>query len=384
MSNERERQPKKILFVSPDLGPGGAQRQLVNIANGFCERGYEVSVFLFRRKGDLKNSPHRNVEIISPSTPGLIKKFTLSRVVYGAIILFMTVARKRPDVIYSRQWPKMLIPFMGRTFGVKTVSVEGNNLEHGLRKRPLLLWIRKFCARLSDEVVANSKSLAREVKETFALPSDVTVIYNGIDARYIREKASEETTHEWLGDATPVILAVGTHRKLKQKGFAHLLKALSMVNLSRKARLIIIGSGNKDEMARLSEKLSIDDRTDLLDALPNPFPYIARADVFVCSSLYEGLSNVILEAMALGKPVVSTDHRHGADEIIENGENGILVPTEDPESMAEAILKMLESEKLRGELGKEARKRSEYFSRDRMILEYEKLFFNINVGPRDT
>ena len=384
MSKERERRAKKILFVSPDLGPGGAQRQLVNIANGFYERGYKVSVFLFRRKGDLKNSLHRNIEILSPPTPGLIKRFTLFRVAYGTIIFFMTVARKRPDIIYSRQWPKMLIPFTGRFFGVKTVSVEGNNLEHGLKKRPLLLWIRKFCARLSDEVVANSKSLAREVKETFGLPSDVAVIYNGIDARHIREKAAEETTHEWLETDVPTILAVGTHRKLRQKGFAHLLEAMSIVNLSRKARLIIIGSGNKEEMAKLSEKLSIDDRTELLDAMPNPFPYIARADVFVCSSLYEGLSNVILEAMALERPVVSTNHRHGANEIIENGKNGILVPVEDPESMADAILKVLKNENLRRELGVEALKRSEYFSRDRMISKYEKLFCNINVEPRDT
>ena len=332
-----------------------------------------MSVFLFRRRGDLKNSLHRNIEILFSPTPGLIKRFTFSRVAYGTIILFMTVARERPDVIYSRQWPKMLIPFTGQLFGAKTVSVEGNNLKHGLKKRPLLLWVRKLCARLSDEVVANSKSLAREVKETFALPSDIAVIYNGIDTRYIRDKAAEETTHEWLETDVPTILAVGTHRKLRQKGFAHLLKALIIVNLSRKARLIIIGSGNKDEMAKLSEKLSIDDRTELLDAMPNPFPYIARADVFVCSSLYEGLSNVILEAMALERPVVSTDHRHGVNEIIENGKNGILVPVEDPQTMAEAILKVLGDEKLRKELGEEARKRSEYFSRDRMISEYEKL-----------
>lgn len=102
---------------------------------------------------------------------------------------------------------------------------------------------------------------------------------------------------------------MGTHQKLRRKGFALLLEALNVVNLSRKARLIIIGSGNKDAMAMLSEKLSIDNRTDLLDAMPNPFSYIARADVFICSSLYEELLNVIFEAMALGKPAISTYRR---------------------------------------------------------------------------
>lgn len=82
----------------------------------------------------------------------------------------------------------MLIPFTDRGFGAKTVSVKGNNIEHGLKKRPLLLWVRKFCARLSDEVVANSKSLACEVKETFGLLSDVAVTYNGIDPGTYRKK----------------------------------------------------------------------------------------------------------------------------------------------------------------------------------------------------
>lgn len=373
MNKESNRRPKKILFVSPDLGPGGAQRQLINIANGFREKEYDVSVFLFRREGDLKNSLDRNVRILSPAPPAFIKRFTLLRVVHGAVALFATSARERPDIIYSRQWPKTLIPFAGRIFGAKTVSVEGNNLEHGLKKRPLLLRIRKLCARLSDKVVANSKSLARETEEVFGLSRSVSVIYNGIETRNIREKAGEEITHEWFGGDVPVVLAVGTHRKIRQKGFAHLLEAARIVNLERPVRLIIIGSGDKNEMAGLSEKLSIDDRTELLDAMPNPFPYIAKADVFACSSLYEGLSNVILEAMALGRPVISTDHRHGANEIIKDGKSGILVPVEDPQSLAGAIVRVLGDAHLREKLGEEAKKRAEYFSRDRMISEYEKL-----------
>ena len=375
MSKEVKSRPKKILFVSPNLAAGGAQRQLINIANGFNQRGYEVSVFLFYDKGNLRNSLDENIKTFSPSPLPITERFRFPWISYGIARLFRTVISEKPDVLYSRQWPKIPMAIIGKILGIKTVSVEGNNLEYTLllRKRPLLFQIRRLCARLSDQVVANSQSLAREVKGVFGLNSEVAVIYNGIDIKDIRKKAEEQQTHSWLGTDTPLILAMG-YLKDDQKGFTYLLEALEIVNRTKTVRLIIIGNGKKEQLENLSEKLSIRDKTDFFSTVPNPFPYISKADIFVCSSLYEGLSNVILEAIALGKPVISTDHKHGANEIIEDRKSGILVPVKDPESMAEAIIKVLNDKRLRETLGEEARNKSEEFSRDKMISAYEKLF----------
>lgn len=364
--------PVKILFVSLDFGPGGAQRQLVNIANGFHERGYRMSVFAFPNRRDAEVVRGCLREDIEGVFPPAAKRLGPLSTLLATARLFATVLREKPDIIYCRQWPKMPIALMGRIAGARTVSVEGNSLGHSLGERPLLLWARGFCARLSDRVVANSRGLAREAKEVFGLSSDVAAIYNGIDTDDVRRKSRERAAHEWFGEDVPVMLAIGAHKK--QKGFVHLMKAAEIVNRTRPARLMIMGGGNKRELAALSRELGMEDRTDFPDAVPNPFPFMLAADVFVCSSLYEGFSNVILEAMALGKPVISTDHRHGANEIIEDGRNGILVPPQDPESMAGAILKVLGDAELRESLGAEAKKRSEDFSRDRMISEYEELF----------
>lgn len=375
MSKKSNARLKRILFVSPNLAAGGAQRQLINIANGLHRRGYEVSVFLFYDRGNLKRSLDKDIKTFSPSFIKFPEKLRLFWVLYGALRLLGVVMTEKPDLLYSRQWPKIPVAIIGKILGVKTVSVEGNNLRHTLvlRKRPLLFMIRRLCAQLSDKVVANSASLAREVKEVFSLDSDVAVIYNGIDIEDIREKSKEEQSHRWLGTETPLILAMG-YLKDDQKGFSYLLEAIEIVNRSRPARLIIIGNGKKEKLEELSMKLSIKDKTDFFSTIPNPFPYVARADIFACSSLYEGLSNVILEALALGKPVISTDHKHGANEIIENGKNGILVPVRDPQKMAQAILKVLEDAELRRSLEEEARKRSENFSTEKMISGYEKLF----------
>lgn len=375
MSKRSNARPKKILFVSPNLAAGGAQRQLINIANGLHRRGYEVSVFLFYDKGNLRDSLDKNIKTFSPSSIKFLERPKFLGILYGTLKLLGIVMTEKPDLLYSRQWPKMPVAIIGKILKVKTVSVEGNNLEHTLllRKRPLLFRIRKLCAQLSDKVVANSKSLACEVKEIFGLDSEVAVIYNGIDIDDIREKSKEEQNHKWLGTEAPLILAMG-YLKDDQKGFSYLLEALEIVNRAKPARLIIIGNGKKGKLEELSERLSIRDKTDFFSTVPNPFPYMARADIFACSSLYEGLSNVILEALALGKPVISTDHKHGANEIIENGKNGILVPARDPQKMADAILKVLEDGELRQSLEAEAKKRSENFSRDKMISGYEKLF----------
>lgn len=375
MSKKSNARTKKILFVSPNLAAGGAQRQLINIANGFHKRGYEVSVFLFYDKGNLSNSLDKEIKIFSPFSIKVLERLRLFWVLYGTLRLLGAIMTEKPDLLYSRQWPKIPVAIIGKILRVKTVSVEGNNLEHTLllRKRPLLFRIRRLCAQLSDKVVANSSSLACEVKEVFSLDSDVAVIYNGIDIEDIREKSKEEQSHKWLGTETPLILAMG-YLKDDQKGFSYLLESLEIVNRSRPARLIIIGNGKKEKLEELSMKLSIRDKTDFFSTIPNPFPYVAKADIFACSSLYEGLSNVILEALALGKPVISTDHKHGANEIIENGKNGILVPIRDPQKMAQAILKVLEDTELRRNLEAEARKRSENFSREKMISGYEELF----------
>ena len=333
-----------------------------------------MSVFLFRDGGKLRSSLDPEIKILSPSGPSALERLSFFRTACGTLRLLLTVMAEKPDILYSRHWPKIPVALIGRALGVKTVSGEGNNLKQTFlsKKKIPLFYLRRFCARLSDEVVANSQSLGQEVKEAFGLDREVRTIYNGIDIENIRKKSREEVTHRWFGAGVPVIIAVGFLRN--QKGFPYLLRALEIVNRAKDARLIIIGNGNTEELRGLSGKLSLEDKTDFLSAVENPFPYVAKADIFVCSSLYEGLSNVILEALALGKPVISTDHRHGADEIIENRRSGILVPVRDPEKMADAIAEILEDGGLRKNLGEEAEKRSGNFSRDRMISEYEKLF----------
>lgn len=377
MNKKTPSHQNKILFVSPNLRAGGAQRQTINIANGFNRRGYQVSIFLFYNEGELMGSLDENIKIFSPPCLAIVRKAKVLWILSGIMYFFKIVLFKRPNILYSRHWPKMPMAIIGRILGIKTICGEGNNLKqtHLIKGKSLRFYARQLGVRLSDKVVANSKSLGVEVKEVFKLKSEVETIYNGIDIEYIIEKSREKQDHKWFGTEIPLIIAVGSLKI--QKGFSYLLQALEIVNRTKNVRLIIIGNGDKKKLKDFSKKLSMEDRTDFVSASPNPFPYMAKADIFVCSSLYEGFSNVILEASALGKPIISTDHKHGANEIIEDRKGGILVPARNPRKMANAIIKILEDRKLRENLGKEAKKRSENFSTHRMISEYEKLLAEI-------
>ena len=150
-----------------------------------------------------------------------------------------------------------------------------------------------------------------------------------------------------------------------------------IVNETAEARLIIIGDGKlKKNLLQKAESLGISEKVDMVGKKV-PYEYMRHGDIFVLSSLWEGFGLVLIEAMSLGMPVVSTDCDYGPNEIIENEKSGLLVPVANPHKLASAILRLIGDEKLRADLSVEAKKRSQYFSSDKMVSGYEEIFENL-------
>jgi len=161
-------------------------------------------------------------------------------------------------------------------------------------------------------------------------------------------------------------------RLTEQKDFSTLLQAFAQVRAQRQARLLLLGEGEmRDELTALGLALGIAKDLSLHGFTNNPFAYMARAAVFVLSSAYEGLPGVLIQALACGCPVVSTDCPSGPSEILENGQYGRLVPVGDPAAMAQAILSTLEAPPDRGLLQKQA----SLFSVDRAVEQYLEVLF---------
>lgn len=371
---------KKILFTSPNLNPGGAQRHLINIINSLNSSDYEICLFLYRNEGELIHEIKRDIKIFHPVLNGLSKNFFPLELLFGIRELTRVIRKERPSILYSRHWCKIPNAILGKLYSIPSVSGEGNNIGETLLsknlKMNLFYLLRKIGLKNTDYIIANSESLARELNEVFNTDCKTEVIPNGVDIEGITEKAKEKIDHRWFRDNIPVLISIG--RLAEQKGHRELIEAVSLLRSEMKVRLIIIGEGkNKQELIDYADKLGINDSVEILGNKSNPFPYIKNSDMYVCSSRYEGLSNVILEASALGMPIISTNHKHGANELIKNRVNGILVPVRDSKSLADAIKNLLNDKTLMDKLGTEARKNSGKYSLDKLGNSYIEFFNRI-------
>jgi glycosyltransferase involved in cell wall biosynthesis len=246
-------------------------------------------------------------------------------------------------------------------------------------------WLKGLALRYlyprAEKITAISRGIATELTSRWGVPDDkVTVIPNPVDVARIRRLAQEPSPHPWLAEGeVPVVIGVG--RLHPQKDFGLLLRAFRLVRNAQPARLIILGDGPErafleNEVQRLGLVADV-----LLPGFQeNPFAWMARADVFVLSSRYEGFGNVIVEAMALGRPVIATNCPFGPDEIIEDNVSGLLVPVGDERALAGAIGRVLNDPALSACLAEAGCVRSEDFTPEHIVARYENLIVEAFEG----
>ncbi len=227
----------------------------------------------------------------------------------------------------------------------------------------------------ADKVVTVSEGVKKDLVVDFRVPEqNVEVIYNPLEIEKNQQLAQEKVTeHPWFTDNIPIIINAG--RLSGEKGQKYLLEAFKIVRQQVNCRLVILGQGGKEqELKELVVDLGLVNDVAFLGFQKNPFKFIAKANVFVLSSLWEGFPVVLLEAMACGIPVISTDCPSGPNEIIQDRVNGILVPLKDAKRLAEAILTVLQDKALEMSIAEEALKGIEKYSVSRIAKEYAELF----------
>jgi glycosyltransferase involved in cell wall biosynthesis len=232
----------------------------------------------------------------------------------------------------------------------------------------------------ADAVVTVSAYVANDLITKMGLTrQSVTTIYNPVVDDTLRARAQQALDHPWFNQsAVPVILAVG--RLTEQKDFPTLMRAFAVVRATREARLVLLGEGRlRADLEVLANRLGVRKDVDMPGFVENPFQYMARASVLVLSSEYEGLPGVLIQALACGCPVVSTDCPGGSREILADGQYGALVDIGDADGIAKAIL---------AELGNPTAKdvllrRAEDFSVDRAVSNYLNLLDSVVTQAAD-
>ncbi|MBC8505252.1 MAG: glycosyltransferase [Chloroflexi bacterium] len=361
-----------IAIFSPSLQIGGAERAVVNLANGFSREGKAVSLLLAVAQGPLCNELDPGVEIIDLRQRG----------VFGALApLSRFLQIECPDILFSAQSHANLIALLARKLARVNLPVVINEqttmsvhyaLEPGLKNRIVPKLARLFY-RQADAVVCISQGVADDILAVTKISSErVHRIYNPVlpPLAELEQKIKASVEHPWFfPESPPVILAVG--RLTTAKDYPTLLRAFALARQEREMRLLILGEGEKrNELEALVRSIKIGDDVQLPGSVSNPFGYMVRSSVFALSSAWEGLSNVLVEALACGAPIVATDCKYGPAEILDYGKYGTLVPVGDAEAMAEAILETLNEHPDRTSL----RRRSLDFTLETIVQQYLVLF----------
>jgi len=337
-----------VAFFLPNLGGGGAERVLTNLANAFVEQEVDVDFVLGKAEGPNLTKLDSRVCVVDLGTKN----------VYGWVIPMRRYLRQRqPSAVFSGLHHANLVALWANILsGNKTkiiVSVHGmmskeikNSKKELAKVIPFL--VKTFYPR-ADKIVCVSSGIAEELANRYHLPkSKIQVIYNPIVTEEMFEMAEEPVDHPWfqLGQP-PVILGVG--RLTPAKNFETLIKAFSLVRRKLEAKLVILGEGReREKLEHLVEELGLKNDVSMPGFVDNPYKYMKNSSVFVLSSRWEGLPTVLIEALALGVPVVSTDCPSGPAEILENGKWGRLVPVGDPKALAEAIVEAMNDERGKG------------------------------------
>ena len=316
---------------------------MLTLAGGIACAGLRVDLVVGKAEGDFAEQVPGNVRVFDLDAPRVLA--TLPRLAHY-------LRRQRPDVLYSALDHANMIAICARILSrsrarvfvsvrnTLSVKVRGSHS----RREQLLPAFARHVYPLADGIVAVSEGVRRDLVQHIGLsPHLVRVMPNPVVTPQLLELAGHDPGHAWFEPGEPpVILAAG--RLTPQKGFRTLLHAFDRVRQRHPCRLVILGEGpERDALETMVQRLGLEGCCDLHGFTSNPFAYMRRARLFVLSSAWEGLPGVLIQAMACGTAVLSTDCPSGPREILDGGRLGTLVPVADPEALAQAMIRALQT-----------------------------------------
>jgi glycosyltransferase involved in cell wall biosynthesis len=359
-----------ISIFLPDLRIGGAEKITINIANCLVSRGYVVDLVLLSAAGELIGKVDDRINIFDLK----VKKI---RTAFFPLVKY--IQQRRPTTLLAVMWPLTTIVILARLYSrlhFRVVVAEHTTWSRSeLLQRPTVGWqvrtsMRHFFPK-ADGIVAVSKGAADDLASFAQLPREsISVIYNPVVAESLTPPRDRPVEPNGWCSASRRILAVGTLKTIKD--YATLLSAFELLLQYVDACLLILGEGEcRRSLEEQAKQLGIADKVFLPGFVKDTEPYYQHASLHVLSSTGEGLPTVIIEALAAGTPVVSTDCPSGPREILCDGKYGRLVPVGDASALAHAMEKALTSDHDRVAL----MARAQDFSIDKAVDQYETLLF---------
>ncbi len=366
---------KRVLFTLVFLGSGGIERSVCNVLAGLDPRRFTTKMFFHHRPHPKSQSDRipKTTEVVWGTDLFEYQRHMLPR-------FFWRLLReaRQADVIVAGQEGRaaLLACMVGKLLRKPVVGMIHFDWGAFHREQPRRqLWGLRLLYPRMHRIVACGHDSAKAFQELVPVrPEQLQVIPNFVDAERVRA-AGEQPLPEWAVPIfrKPVVIAVG--RLEHQKAFDVLIRGHAhMREAGVDSHLLILGEGSQaDELKTLVKTLGVEDSVFLPGFTPNPHALMRRAAAFAMSSRFEGLPMVLLEALALGCPVVSTDCPSGPAEVLEHGKHGVLVPMENAQALAEALGRIVQDDVHRKDLSVRARRRGDELSADRALKAWEAL-----------
>ncbi len=333
---------EKVSLFVPNLEGGGAERMMVNLANAFAHKGHNTDLVLARKTGPYIKLVDKKVNVVDLNI-SFTNPFLL-------VCLSRYLVEEKPKVILSAMTFPNVAVIIARFFAmVSTRIVISERVAMGIQSKntfSLKERLKPLAARLTykvaDQIVAISNGVADNLAETINLSkTNITTIYNPVVTNTLLEN-QPKPKHPFFSSNRKIILAAG--RLIPQKDFVTLIDSFNLLPNKDELCLVILGEGPlRRELINQIESLDLIDSVSLPGYVEDLFSYMYHSTVFVLSSRWEGFGNVLVEAMACGCPVVSSDCPSGPSEILSSGKYGAMVKPNDKISLADAIHSTLQN-----------------------------------------
>jgi glycosyltransferase involved in cell wall biosynthesis len=358
----------KILYVITSLGIGGAEKLLLSYLKGFDHSKYEFYVCSLREKpDDLTQEISKFAEVINLKVKNRFNPFIILQI-------SKLIREISPDIIHTHLFQSRVYGSMAHLFNRNSLLITQKHSVVNPGKHNIFIFFEMISILMNKGVIAISESVKNSlIKYEFIPEHKIFVIPNCIDYQTF---ASNSNPRSLKAKQEIVIGTVGRLEKIK--GIEYLLLAMTII-LTKfpNAILEIIGDGSQfNKLKEIAENLGISKSVKFLGKFVNVIPFYKRMDIFVLPSLLEGFGIVILEAMAMGLPIVATNV-DGIKEVVVNGESGILVPPKNPKAIAEAITYLIEHPQISETLISEGKKRASLFDIQEHLMKLDILYSSL-------
>ena len=315
----------------PSIQDGGVEKNLFIVANFLIKKLGKLSVITASK--NYKEKFHNKIDLITPKNNFWNKSSRRVKYFVCLLLLFLEFKKNKKIIVFCFQANVYCI-LLCKILGIKVI-VRSNTSPSGWSQNLIKKIFYKKILGLADKIIVNSLKFKKELKSHFNL--DAECIYNPLNLNEIKKLSKIKINEKFFNSKDLKILNIG--RLADQKDHLTLLKAINFLKNKVKLKLIIIGKGENENMLKnyiINNKL--EKKIKIRNFTKNPFPYIKKTDLFILSSLYEGLPNVLLEALALNKFIISSNCPTGPSEILDNNKGGLLFKVSDYKDLAKKIL----------------------------------------------